>query len=240
MTTANSYPVPKMLGSPEPLPKKCGSRLHHDIAKFGMKRYCRQPAGADTPHKGRGCCKKHLGTSRQHIAKWVKIELEEELEKKKKEIQTFVEKMKGAPPIGDPSVELIKLMSQGLLFHEFLMEKVQDMNDQWATLDKADVERPKALLDKFMESMVWCRDTLVSMERLGIAKKKLQLEEDQARLIGAIVMAVLSGIDIQPDQLEIAKRLLAQQMQKHELELRPAEFIALEELDIVDAEIISE
>jgi len=51
------------MASDEPLPGKCGARVHQGLG------FCTQAAGKGTPHPGRGACTNHGGSTPNHVRK---------------------------------------------------------------------------------------------------------------------------------------------------------------------------
>jgi hypothetical protein len=229
-----------MPGSPYPVEGKCQARLTKRANELGVDmRYCTQPAGAGTVHLGLGCCYKHGGRLPPHIVKWERYKVNQEIEAK---VLSLSERLGKPPPLGDPAVELLMLAAEVKEYKNIIQQSMDEIQGELATTDRAGVERARAIVDKFAEALVLCRDTLVAIEKLGLAKRRIQLESDQASLIADIVAGVLQSVDLSlsDEQIDIGRSLAMSKLIEVSPALLPRDFVGIPNEEILDAEIVDE
>lgn len=223
----------KISGSPEPVDGKCGGLLKKSIERYGEKRYCTRPAGWKTSHQGIGCCALHGGATETHIVAAARIQVAQELEEARR---TLSQRLGRAPTMRDPAIELLELASEALEWRNYLRESLDDIQGQITTFDRQGVERARALIDKYQETLALCKDFLVSIQRLDLGRRRQELEEAQAELLANAMLAVIFApqLSLTDAQVDTARELLAQSLR----DLAPAWRRTLPELPVIDVEEI--
>lgn len=231
-----AYPGTPIPGSAEPEDDRCGAQLRQrTLRDLHIIRFCRKGKGERTEHVGTGHCYMHLGNSPNHVRQAARIVAYQET-------VALAERLGEPRQIGDYGLELGRLAAKVVAWEEIATEKLTELQDHdFTSFDKAGVERARAIIEIFERAMDRSRDTLISLEKLGLTKRRLELEEWQARLIADTVKAVFlhSSLQLTDEQVDVAMGILAEAMFKIAPQLRPAEF-ALLDPSYDDAEIIDE
>lgn len=157
-------------------------------------------------------------------------------------VRSLSERLGKPVPLGDPAVELLMLAAEVKEYKNIIQESMDEIQGELATTDRAGVERARAIVDKFAEALVLCRDTLVAIEKLGLARRRVQIEADQAGLIADIVAGVLNDVTLSLSDAQIvAGRSLAMaKLLEVSPALMPRDWAEIPEDpdEILDAEIV--
>lgn len=208
-------------GSAESLPGKCGALMKRSIERYGEARRCTRPAGWGTNHQGLGQCKLHGGSTPAHVQSAA-------TEMVRREMTSLSERLGVPTPIGDPADELLKLASQMTAFKDVLLEKVQEISD-WEVSDVQSVPRMRALVSAFQEAMRDVQSVLVAIEKLGLARRRIELDEQLAEVVASAVFAVIfhPTLELSDDKIEFARSFLAEKL----AEIGPK--------SVIDAEVVA-
>jgi hypothetical protein len=122
--------------------------------------------------------------------------------------------LENAAPVTDPVASLQRLAGALEEMANVLGNRVNEMNSIEAGADLAQVRGHAAALDKVTGHL---RGLLADMVRLGIAQQRLQLERDQARMVGVAVTEALDAIDAGPEQREVFTRVMLGRLRLAEL-----------------------
>lgn len=113
--------------------------------------------------------------------------------------------LENAAPVTDPVASLQRLAGALEEMANVLGNRVNEMTSIEAGQDLAQVRGHAAALDKVTGHL---RGLLADMVRLGIAQQRLQLERDQARMVGVAVTEGLDAIEASPEQREVFTRVM--------------------------------
>lgn len=187
-------------GSPEPVDGKCGAKLANSMERFGMIRYDLNPAGDRTPHLGTGRCYLHGGSTPNHL-------LKAERNKADIELRTIAQQLGEPDPIGPAVVEgelLVRKMKQWSIVLEQKMDELQTISD-W---DRAGVEHARVAIELLERGWDRLQKALEFYMKYDLEKKRLQLEEEQGRLIGNTIMSVVQDpqLRLTDDQMELVEK----------------------------------
>ena len=230
-------PPKKLPGTAEPMPGKCGAKLHKwdDPTDDRYGRFCGNAAGAGTPHKGEGACKMHLGNTSQHIVKH-----------ERQAVEAFVgnlaEQLGAPPPIGDPMVELYNLAGTVKQWQVIVAGRMAELEDLTA-FDKQGVERARAMVEVFERAMDRSATMYKDLAKLGIMQYRATLEEQHAQLLFKITMAVINSpeLGLTDEQTSIARTLIVEAVVANGSRLTPDWFpddLGDEPQDIYDADLV--
>ena len=230
-------PEGKIPGSSEPKEGKCGARLkgHGNPEDERYGRYCDQPAGFGTSHKGQGTCKFHGGSVRTHIVKAERIKVREEA--------TRLQQMLGAPAtMRDPYVELWDLTAKVVQWMEIAETLMAELEDYHPTTDRAGIEHTKELIAQWERAVVMARDTLVQIAKLDLSKKLLQIKQDQADLIAGAINGMITSpeLNMTDDQVDLARLIFARKLEPVKGALELHWLPEIEEVEAFEAEILNE
>ena len=231
-------PAKKLPGSAEPLPGRCGAKLHHwdDPSDDRYGRFCANGAGAGTPHKGEGTCKMHLGNTQKHLVKHERAAIE-------KSVRSLAEQLGEPEPIGDPMVELYNLAGKIKQWENIATEKMSELEELSAT-DRQGVERARAMVEIFERSIDRSAVMYKDLAKLGIMQYRATLEENHAKLLFKIINTVIESpeVGLTDDQIEIARDILYKEILRVGNRLTPNWFpedLGSDEDDLIyDAEVV--
>ena len=223
----------KMRGSAEPQENKCGAKLRGSEEEFFMARFCTQNKGHKTTHPGFGHCWLHGGRADSGKAFAGK-------EMAKEDLKTLSEKLGRPVPIGDPIDEILAIAAEIKAFKDAIRAKLDSLGDSFTSMDKADIERVRALLTAYHEVLITTRDTMISIQKIGLRERKLQLEEQMADLVATCLLGVLMDHQLQlsDSQLGVARELLAHQLTTLSPQFALAQNKDYAILDVIDAEVL--
>lgn len=225
-----SFPGKKLPGTAEPEPGACGARLRSkDLKELGLVRYCGNKAGKGTTHVGSGHCKFHGGAMPNNTKAAVREEAE-------REVKRLSEQLGEAPGIGNPEIEAYQLASKMKQWTLILEKKMDELNEILATVDESGVEHVRALVEILERAWERYKSALEFMLKYDLRKRVLELEEHQAQLVGQAFMAIILNHSLQLDeqQIDLARQLFAQQMQALGPALEPSWAQGL----VIDAEVV--
>lgn len=208
------YPDDKMPGSAEPLSGKCGAKVRDKrLRELDIVRHCTKTAGMGTDHFGEGTCKFHLGSTAKHTKSAVTTKMT-------KELTTLSAKLGEADPIGPPEIEAWLLAAKMKQWSLLMEEKLDELNEEMATTDRAGVEHVRALIEIVERAWERFQGALEFMMKYDLRKRVLELEENQAQMVGAAFMAIILSQDLRLSeaQIDVARYLFASKM----LEIGPA------------------
>jgi hypothetical protein len=211
------YPDEKMPGNEAPIDGKCNAKLRDKrLRELSLVRYCNKTAGMGTTHFGKGTCKWHLGSTEKHTVSAVR-------EQMKDEINTLSARLNEATPIGPPEVEAWLLASKMKQWTLLLEEKLDELNEVLAVTDKAGVERTRALIEIIERAWERFQSALEFMLKYDLKKRVVELEEQQAQLVGAAFMAIILNPTMQltEAQIDFARNMFAESMNELGPQLEP-------------------
>jgi len=230
-----AQPQPKLPGTPQPEPDRCGAELNKSMTKYGELRYCGQAKGHGTTHVGYGNCKLHAGSTPNNVLAAQRQMVDDEA-------RSILERMGQATPIREPVIELLALAAEVMEWKKVCTEKVSELQT-FDYFDKAGVQRARALVELFERAVDRSLTTLVQIEKLGLQRRAIELQEAQGLLIGNLILSVLQAheLGLSDDQLSVAAQLAAIRLAELGPQLRPEEFAILSPRgEIIDAEVVEE
>lgn len=151
---------------------------------------------------GQLVCRMHGGSSPQALAKAEQRLAAAQAEALVRDLWVGLEQ---AAPVTDPVSSLQRLAGALEQMVDTLGVRVNAMSSIEAGSDLAQVRGHAVALDKTIAHL---RGVLVSMNQLGIAQQRLQLERDQARMVGVAVSEALDAIEAGPEDREAFTRVL--------------------------------
>lgn len=184
---------------------KCGARLHghNDPLDPRYQRFCSQPAGFGTPHKGTGACRYHGGSVRSHIVKAERVKVKQEVTRLQQEL--------GEPAtLRDPYVELWELTAKVKQFSDVAEEYMKELEDINPHQDRAGMEHTREIILMWERAIERTRDTLLAIAKLDLKRRLVELEEDQASLLVEAINSVIRSpeVNMTDAQIELAQGLL--------------------------------
>lgn len=182
----------------EPHPKCTGHK--RDGSPCGQKRMT-----------GQLVCRMHGGASPQALAAAEARVAEAHAEAVVRKLWVGLEQ---ASPVTDPVASLQRLAGALEGMAEVLGERVNAMSSIEAGQDLAQVRGHAAALDKVVGHL---RGLLADMVRLGIAQQRLQLERDQARMVGVAVSEALDALGVDAEGREVFTRVFLGRLRVAEL-----------------------
>ncbi len=183
----------------EPHPKCIGHK--RSGAPCGQKRM-----------NGQLVCRMHGGSSPQALAKAEERMAEAQAEAMVRQLWVGLEQ---ATPVTDPVLALQRLAGALEQMVDTLGVRVNSMASIEAGSDLAQVRGHASALDKVIGHL---RGLLADMVRLGIAQQRLQLERDQARMVGVAVNEALDALGVSVDQRETFTRVFLERLRMASLE----------------------
>lgn len=225
-----TYPDKNIPGTESPQDNACGAKLRSkELKELGIVRYCGNRAGKGTEHLGSGHCKFHGGAMPNNTKAAVRQEAE-------REIQRLSERLGEAPGIGNPEIEAYQLASKMKQWTLILEEKMDELNDILATVDDGGVEHVRAVVEILERAWERYKSALEFMLKYDLRKRVLELEEHQAQLVGQAFMAIIlnQAMKLDEDQIDLARRLFAKQMEALGPALEPTWAVGL----TIDAEVV--
>lgn len=194
-------------GSPDPMPcDRCGEPHPKCIGHKRNGAPCGQKRMA-----GQLVCRMHGGSSPQALAKAEERIAEAQAEDVVRKLWVGLE---NAAPVTDPVHSLQRLAGGLEEMANVLGNRVNAMQSIEAGSDLAQVRGHAAALDKVIGHL---RGLLADMVRLGIAQQRLQLERDQARMVGVAVTEALDAVGATPEDRETFTRVMLGRLRLAEL-----------------------
>ena len=236
---AQWYPNRKIPGSYEPLEGKCGSRLiKKELRDLDLVRRCTQRSGAGTEHLGVGSCKAHLGNSVLHVRGAMRQIV-------KRELSELSISLGESEPLGPPEIEAAKLMAKFKTWSLILEQQMDELNGNWSTYDRADMEHQKVVVELMERSHDRLMRSLEFAMKFNLDQRVVALEEQQINLLGAGIMKVILSqeLKLSEAQIGIFRTLFAQEMTRLGPSLVPTWSSAIrkvDDADIVDAEVVED
>lgn len=170
---------------------------------------CRRSAGWGTDHVGRGYCKLHMGSTPAHSQHAAKIGAVQAL--------TAL----GQPVTRDPIQALLDLLYEALGNVAFLRQEAAKLGVELIGFKYGAAagvgtyvqsEEARGIVALYGEW--WDRAAKVAKMAVdaGIAKKQVEIAQQQADTLAAIVRHVLDGLDLSEEQRTLGRKLAAEQM----------------------------
>lgn len=187
---------------------------------------CGLPAGWGTPHVGSGRCRKHGGSTPNHLVKAGR-------ERAERAVATF-----GLPVEIDPRDALLQEVHRTAGHVAWLAELVADLQhggsgyrrEEWVTPGEGeDVEYSEVYVPlsglkqlstdgKYEKPSVWvelyqrerrhlrevCRDAIAA----GIAERQVRLAEQQGTILAAVIRGILGDLGLTPEQLGLVPEVV--------------------------------
>lgn len=227
--TQGSKPYP---GSPEPIAGRCAANVvgqNKGLRDIGATtaRYCKRYCGSGTDHVGIGTCSWHLGNTVPHIRNAERVKLE-------KDYQSLSSRLKDAVAPGEPEVMMAKMAGIAWEWYQFMIGKMDEIEDSLVNTDNAGVEHSRALLEAFERAGAQSFEIIKFMAQHKLAERLVALEEHQARYIATIFLDIINDyrLPLADGDREYAKKRFALGMEKAGSQLTPS-WAAAE--DIIDA-----
>jgi len=235
------FPDRKIPGTFEKLPGKCGAKLRDkDLKELGIERYCNKRSGMGTSHLDTGACKWHGGATKNHI----KSASKEMVVRQFNELATIAEKLGDAAPIGPPEVEAFQLATKAKQWISIIETEMDKISHQLVTEDQAGIEHARAVIEIWERGVDRFQRFLEFSMKHDLHRRVVELEEQQASVIGAAFMSVILSQDMKltESQIRIARNLFANSMNDLGDQLAPtwSASLRLNDDDIVDAELVED
>jgi len=203
-------PIP---GNPEPVDGKCNALLNGQnkgLRELGIQteRYCGRDAGWGTDHKGQGCCKYHLGNAPKHEIAAVRAYVLDKLEKRRA-------LMENPPPLRHWTVELELEARRAKAWASLIDSELLNRTDLF-TITQTGKEEEIALIVTAREAHKDFTELVKFVSKMDLANKKLELQQEQARAIAAVVLGVCldSSLSLTDEQVEKIRALLKEALVK--------------------------
>jgi len=230
----------KLPGSFEPKPDKCAAKIRDkDLKELGIDRYCTKRKGMGTSHLDEGRCKFHGGSTQNHV----KAAATAMVVKQVNELATISAKLGDAVPIGPPEVEAFQLVSKAKQWLLIIEQEMDKLGGYLVNEDMAGIEHTRAMVELMERAMDRLQRYLEFAMKHDLNRRVVELEEQQASVIGAAVMSMLLSQDLKltESQIRIARNLFANSMNDLGDKLAPTWSASMklhDENDIIDAEVI--
>lgn len=150
---------------------------------------CKLPAGHGTEHVGVGRCKRHGGSTPNHVKAAQKVQATEA-------VATY-----GLPREIDPHAALIEELHRTAGHVAFLSDLIQqfetdDQLKQTAFSEYGSVDRPAVWLDLYDRERKHFKDVAKTCIAVGIEERRVQIAEQQGELMAQITRGILADLDI--------------------------------------------
>lgn len=194
----------KMRGSAIPLPGKCGGQIKHCMEREGMLRYCTIKSGQGTSHLGIGKCKLHGGATPNHIVSAERI-------KANNSALEMLQEMGRPAPIGNPIDELFEVTALIIQWKDVCVQKVKELETFDIAHSSTRPEQIKAVIELFERGIERARDTLISLEKLNLEQKRIDLKANQGTLIAETISKIImnQSLGLSDDQIDKARHLFS-------------------------------
>lgn len=160
---------------------------------------CRNPAGYGTTHPGYGKCKRHFGNTPAHQRSGARLMIAGEARK--------ICEAKGINPDDvSPEQVMMEELARSYAIVNYLESETDTMAAMWP-------EWQAVLLAERKHQM----DVAKVMIAAGIAERSVRIIEDQARVLGYAIRAILDDLNLTDEQ-----RSLAPQIVRHHMAELPA------------------
>ena len=197
--------------SPEPIPGKCGAKMH-DNETGELRGYCMKP-----PMSFQTRCGSHGGKSPHCLAKARVRAIEHEA------TVALAQARPGIEPLDDPGKALdvlTRVHGEAVWFYDHLKEKAQDLIDanDLTVVTATQGEQLRAVLLAFERASERVHKLIVDGMRLGLDEKRLRLDEAMVTLhLSRLKEAFLAVLDdrelgLSPVQRERARLLIAERL----------------------------
>lgn len=182
---------------------------------------CMRSAGANTEHLGHGYCDYHEVSALRSPESRTQL-----VQNARKEMMARA-KFFGNPRLVDPHTALLEEIQRTAGHVEWLKDKIVTLGEADDTHDSAlkqfsvkDGEKPSVWYQLYIEERKHLVSTCIAAIKAGVAERKVQIVEQQGRLIAAMMMAFMHDpeLDLSPEQISIAPSLV----RKHLLALPQA------------------
>jgi hypothetical protein len=226
-----NFPGQRIPGSAEPLEGKCGAKIRNkNLAAISLVRHCKAAAGQGTPNST-GCCSRHGGSTPTHVRSAMR-------KKVGSEMATLAERLGEAKPIGPPEVEFFILASKSKQWVTLLEEEMGKLGADITSYDAQGVERVRAVIELLERGWSRFQSIIEFSMKHDLQKRVVELEEQQASALIAIIMSVIlsQSLALTEKQVATARSLLAQEFTKAGKSLSPTWSEGLIENEIIDAE----
>lgn len=171
---------------------------------------CRRPAGWGTDHPGAGRCKWHGGATRSHRQSAALV-LEE------RQANDILARLDHPEPIEHPVIELLELAARIKAWEEVLRGRLADLRNLEVT-DSFGVERERARVVVYERALDRCLRVLVTMTKLDLHTRSLDLKREQAGEVMQLVVSSLHALglgqheaDFRNKFAELARKRMADQ-----------------------------
>lgn len=144
---------------------------------------CQRPAGWGTSHPGAGKCKLHGGSTPNGTAAAART-----LETTR--ARGILERLEAPEPIEHPVYELLKLAAETTAWQRILRERMAELQELTSS-DRFDVDRERAVVRLYGESLDRSARLLVDMAKLDLAAKAQSIQAAQAQHIITAVATAL-------------------------------------------------
>lgn len=197
---------------------------------------CQRNAGANTDHPGKGFCDYHTWavTAETNSRTAPRNEVAYAMKSAAERARFF-----GNPRNVDPHGTLLEEIQRSASIVAFLEEKLQKMRDDEGWSDAAimtqktlkDGVKPSVWMDLYNSERDHLVKTCIAAIKAGVAERKVQIAEQQARLIAAMMFAFMHDPDLAltPDQIFKAPSII----RKHMMQLPQANPAAVDPAQVL-------
>ena len=146
-------------------------------------------------------------------------------------------------PIGPPEVEAFQLVSKAKQWLLIIEQEMDKLGGYLVNEDMAGIEHTRAMVELMERAMDRLQRYLEFAMKHDLNRRVVELEEQQASVIGAAVMGMLLSQDLKltESQIRIARSLFAQSMSELGDKLTPtwsASMKLQDESEIIDGEVV--
>lgn len=181
---------------------KCGARK-----RDGSGGHCTQTAGWGTDHVGIGKCRKHGGSTKNHVAS------------AKTEMARLAVATYGLPREVDPAVALLEEVHRSAGHVAWLQQKVAELDDEalvWGVteevnktatefsgIDVTSAAKPNVWLELYHRERKHLTDVCKAALAAGIAERQVRLAEQQGALLVGVIQRILDDLALTAEQREL-------------------------------------
>lgn len=173
----------------------CGARRRQADAT------CRRPAGWGTDHVGIGRCKLHGGSTTKHRANAA-------ARAEREQVNAMLERLGKPMPLGDPIEALLDIGAEAMAWQEVVRERLAELKS-FSKVDVANIDRERALVKLYGESLDRCHRMLADLSRLNLEERRVRIDEARAAFVVAALVKVLDSLGLDESQQRRARELLA-------------------------------